>query len=184
LGKQHIDFFFHVEATIAVDFCRRCVNMQEKVTKPHGMLWHASSEQDVIAELQTSLSGLNDSEAAARLQRFGANTLLRKASDSSWLIFWRQINNPIGWLLIASGALAIGLQKITDALVVYGAVGVNAVIGFMQEYRAGKAIEALADMMPEFATALRGGQAIAVPAESLVPGDLVTLQSGDKYVSA
>ena len=154
--------------------------MQEKVTKPDDMLWHASSEQDVISELQTSLGGLNDSEAAERLQRYGANSLLRKASDSPWLIFWRQINNPIGWLLIVSGALAIGLQKITDALVVFGAVGVNAVIGFIQEYRAGKAIEALADMMPEFATALRGGQAIAVPAESLVPGDLVTLQSGDK----
>ncbi len=154
--------------------------MQEKVAKPDDMLWHASSEQDVISELQTNLSGLNDGEAAARLQRFGANTLLRKVSDSPWLIFWRQINNPIGWLLIASGTLAIGLQKITDALVVFGAVGVNAIIGFMQEYRAGKAIEALADMMPEFATALRGGQAIAVPAESLVPGDLVTLQSGDK----
>ena len=85
--------------------------MQENVTKPDGMLWHASSEQDVISELQTSLSGLNDSEAAERLQRFGANTLLRKGSDSPWLIFWRQINNPIGWLLIASGALAVGLAK-------------------------------------------------------------------------
>lgn len=154
--------------------------MQENVTKPDHVLWHAVSDQDVISELQTSLSGLSSSEAAERLQRYGANTLLRKGSDNPWLIFWRQINNPIGWLLIASGALAIGLQKITDALVVFSAVVVNALIGFVQEYRAGKAIEALADMMPEFATALRGGQAIAVPAETLVPGDLVTLQSGDK----
>ncbi len=154
--------------------------MQENVKKPDGILWHALSDQDVISELQTSLSGLNTGEAAERLQRHGANTLLRKGSDSPWLILWRQINNPIGWLLIASGALAIGLQKITDALVVFSAVGVNAIIGFMQEYRAGKAIEALADMMPEFATAMRDGQSIAVPAETLVPGDLVTLQSGDK----
>ena len=154
--------------------------MQDNFTKPDSMLWHASSDQDVMSELQTSLNGLSGSEAAERLQHYGANTLLRKGSDSPWLIFWRQINNPIGWLLIASGALAIGLQKITDALVVFSAVGVNAVIGFMQEYRAGQAIEALAAMIPEFATALRAGQSIAVPAESLVPGDLVTLQSGDK----
>jgi magnesium-transporting ATPase (P-type) len=154
--------------------------MQENVTKPDGILWHASSEHDVISELQTSPSGLSGSEAAERLQRYGANTLLRQGSDSPWLIFWRQINNPIGWLLIASGALAIGLQKYTDALVVFGAVGINAVIGFVQEYRAGKAIEALAAMIPEFATALRDGQSIAIPAENLVPGDLVTLQSGDK----
>ncbi|MCM2285580.1 MAG: HAD-IC family P-type ATPase [Desulfobacula sp.] len=154
--------------------------MQENVKRPEGTMWHALSDQDVISELQTSLSGLNAGEAAERLKRHGANTLLRKGSDSPWLILWRQINNPIGWLLIASGALAIGLQKITDALVVFSAVGVNAIIGFMQEYRAGKAIEALADMMPEFATALRDGQSFAVSAETLVPGDLVTLQSGDK----
>jgi Ca2+-transporting ATPase len=155
--------------------------MQENVKKPQGTMWHSLSDQEVISELQTSLSGLNAGEAADRLQRHGANTLLRKGSDSPWLILWRQINNPIGWLLIAAGALAIGLQKITDAVVVFSAVGVNAMIGFMQEYRAGKAIEALADMMPEFATALRDGQSIAVSAETLVPGDLVTLQSGDKF---
>ena len=154
--------------------------MQENVKRPEGNPWHALSDQEVISELQTSLSGLNAGEAAERLQRHGANTLFRKGSDSPWLILWRQINNPIGWLLIASGTLAIGLKKITDAVVVFSAVGVNAIIGFMQEYRAGKAIEALADMMPEFATALRDGQSIAVPAETLVPGDLVTLQSGDK----
>ncbi|WP_027360563.1 cation-transporting P-type ATPase [Desulforegula conservatrix] len=154
--------------------------MQENTAKPDGILWHALSDQDVMSELQTSLSGLTGNEAAERLQRYGANTLLRKGSDSPWLIFWRQINNPIGWLLIASGALAIGLQKYTDSVVVFGAVIVNAIIGFMQEYRAGQAIEALAAMIPEFATAIRDGQSIAVSAESLVPGDVVTLQSGDK----
>lgn len=93
---------------------------------------------------------------------------------------WGQINNPIGWLLIVSGALAIGLQIITDSLVVLGAVGINALIGFVQEYRAGQAIDALSAMMPEVATALRDGQSLAVPAENLVPGDLVTLHSGDR----
>ncbi|MBU4526768.1 MAG: cation-transporting P-type ATPase [Proteobacteria bacterium] len=154
--------------------------MQDNARKPDSTLWHSSSEQDVMSELETSLSGLTDREAVERLQKYGANALLRKGNDSPWLIFWRQINNPIGWLLISAGVMAVGLQKITDALVVFGAVGINAIIGFIQEYRAGKAIEALAAMMPEFATALRDGQSIAVPAENLVPGDLVTLQSGDK----
>ena len=154
--------------------------MQDNARKPDRMPWHSSSVQDVMSELETSLDGLNDREAAERLQKHGTNTLLRKGNDSLWLIFWRQINNPIGWLLISAGALAVGLQKITDSLVVFGAVIVNAMIGFIQEYRAGKAIEALASMVPEFATTLRNGEPIAVPAESLVPGDLVTLQSGDK----
>jgi len=87
-------------------------------------------------------------------------------------------NNPIGWLLLAAGALAVGLKKPTDAAVVFGAVGINAIIGFIQEYRAGKAIEALAAMIPEAATAIRNGQSIAVSAEGLVPGDVVTLQKG------
>ena len=72
------------------------------------------------------------------------------------------------------------LQKTTDAAVVFGAVVINAIIGFIQEYRAGKAIEALAAMIPEAATAMRNGQSIAVSADGLVPGDVVTLQSGDK----
>ena len=123
---------------------------------------------------------MNDGEITERLQRFGANTLARSGGTSPWLIFWRQINNPIGWLLLAAGALAVALKKPTDAAVVFGAVVINAIIGFIQEYRAGKAIEALAAMIPEAATALRNGQSIAVSADGLVPGDVVTLQSGDK----
>jgi len=72
-----------------------------------------------------------------------------------------------GWLLLAAGALAVALKKPTDAAVVFGAVGINAIIGFIQEYRAGKAIEALAAMIPEAATALRNGQSIAVSADGL-----------------
>ncbi len=142
--------------------------------------WHASSEQDVMARQGTRPGGLAETEAAQRLQRFGPNTLLRAGSDGPWLILWRQINNPIGWLLLAAGALAVGLGKPTDAAVVFGAVGINAIIGFIQEYRAGKAIEALAAMIPDAATVLRDGHSVSLPADGLVPGDLVTLQSGDK----
>ena len=129
---------------------------------------------------ETGPDGLSDAEAAERLQRFGPNSLLRAGSDGPWLIFWRQINNPIGWLLLAAGALAVALGKPTDAAVVFGAVGINSIIGFIQEYRAGKAIEALAAMIPDAATVLRDGRSVSLPVDELVPGDLVTLQSGDK----
>ncbi len=154
--------------------------MHKSLTQPNEITWHASSDQEVMTRLGTRPDGLNDGEVAERLQRFGANTLARTGGTSPWLIFWRQINNPIGWLLLAAGALAVGLKKPTDAAVVFGAVGINAVIGFIQEYRAGKAIEALAAMIPAVATAVRNGQSIAVSADGLVPGDVVTLQSGDK----
>jgi len=133
-----------------------------------------------MARLETGPEGLRAAEAAERLRRHGPNTLVRKGSDGPLLLFWRQINNPIGWLLVAAGALALALRKPTDAAVVFGAVLINAIIGFIQEYRAGKAIEALSAMIPEAATALRDGHSLAVPADLLVPGDLVTLQSGDK----
>ncbi len=154
--------------------------MHNNLTQQGEIIWHASSDQDVMTRLGTRTDGLNDGEIIEKRQRFGANTLARSGGTSPWLIFWRQINNPIGWLLIAAGALAVGLKKPTDAAVVFGAVVINAIIGFIQEYRAGKAIEALAAMIPEAATAIRNGQSIAVSADELVPGDVVTLQSGDK----
>jgi len=133
-----------------------------------------------MAELGSKSTGLADDDIAQRQKEYGKNALSRNSGAGPWLIFWRQVNNPIGWLLIAAGCLAIALQKPTDATVVFGAVGINAIIGFIQEYRAGKAIEALAAMIPEAATAIRGGIPVSIPAEELVPGDLVTLQSGDK----
>jgi magnesium-transporting ATPase (P-type) len=154
--------------------------MHKNLTQSAESTWHALSDQDVMTRLDTRPDGLHDGEVTERLQRFGANTLARSGGTSPWLIFWRQINNPIGWLLLAAGALAVALKKPTDAAVVFGAVVINAIIGFIQEYRAGKAIEALAAMIPEAATAIRNGQSIAVPADGLVPGDVVTLQSGDK----
>jgi len=149
-------------------------------TEPAGLPWHAVPEQEVLTRLETGPEGLTAAEAAERLRRFGPNTLVRQGSDGPLLLLWRQINNPIGWLLIAAGTLALALQKATDAAVVFGAVVINAIIGFIQEYRASKAIEALSAMIPQGATALRDGHSLAVPADLLVPGDLVTLQSGDK----
>jgi len=154
--------------------------MHKSLAQPAEITWHASSDQEVMTRLDTRPDGLNDGEVTERLQRFGANTLARIGGTGPWLIFWRQINNPIGWLLISAGALAVALKKPTDAAVVFGAVVINAIIGFIQEYRAGKAIEALAAMIPEASTARRNGQSISVSADGLVPGDVVTLQSGDK----
>jgi len=142
--------------------------------------WHALPDDVVLVQLGGSANGLTNAEAVQRLQMYGRNLLSASHGAGPVRILWRQLNNPIGWLLIASGTLAVSLGKPTDAAVVFGAVGINAIIGFIQEYRAGKAIEALSEMVPESAIALRDGHAMTVPADTLVPGDLVTLQSGDK----
>jgi len=142
--------------------------------------WHDLSIEEVLKKLATQSEGLSEVEVAERLQKFGANELAANNGESPWQIFWRQLNNPIGWLLIAAGFLAVLLGKHTDASVVFGAVIINAIIGFIQEYRASKAIEELATMVPESAAVVRSGLPISVHTRELVPGDIVTLQSGDK----
>ncbi|MDD2735808.1 MAG: HAD-IC family P-type ATPase [Desulfuromonadaceae bacterium] len=154
--------------------------MQKQITTPDKHFWHVLSCLDVMTEMETGSDGLNDTEAAKRLERYGANSLSRTACDGPWLIFWRQINTPIGWLLIAAGFMAVMLGKYTDSAVVFGAVVINAIIGFLQEYRAGKAIDALSVLVPRAAIVIRNGLSREIPAEDLVPGDVVTLQSGDQ----
>ena len=82
-------------------------------------------------------------------------------------------------MLLGSGTLAVGLGKMTDGLVVLSVVVINAIIGFIQEYKAGQAIEALSDMVPQNATVTRDGRMLTVPAAELVPGDLVQVAAGD-----
>jgi len=142
--------------------------------------WHAMDGDVVLAELGTSSNGLTEAEAIRRRREHGANLLVRAEGDGPWRMLWHQVNNPIGWLLVAAGIMSLLLRKNTDAAVVFGSVGINALLGFVQEYRAGRAIASLAAMVPELAVVLRDGQAVTVKAADLVPGDMVTLQSGEK----
>ncbi|MFW5741548.1 MAG: HAD-IC family P-type ATPase, partial [Myxococcota bacterium] len=142
--------------------------------------WHAMDEASVLAQLGVSEEGLSGDEAAKRLQEHGPNVIERVAGDGPLKILWRQINNPLIWVLIGSSALAVGLGKVTDGLVVGAVVVINSIIGFVQELRASRAIEALRDMVPQITTARRDGHQASVAVEDLVPGDIVTLASGDK----
>jgi len=142
--------------------------------------WHSLDGDAVMNELETDFSGLTGEEARRRRQIFGANVLPRNSGDSAWRMLWRQFNNPIGWLLLMAGVLSLVLGKYTDATVVFAAVGINSLLGFIQEYRAGQSIASLSAMVPESAVILRDGLQMTVPASELVPGDIVMLQSGDK----
>jgi Ca2+-transporting ATPase len=130
--------------------------------------------------MASTLQGLDEAEVIRRQEQHGSNQLAKAAGNNSLIIFWRQINNPISWVLIAAGLLAVLLSKGMDAAVVFGAVFINAIIGFIQEYSANREIAALARMVPENATVRRAGQQISIPATELVPGDIVMLASGDK----
>ncbi|ATB32709.1 cation-translocating P-type ATPase [Melittangium boletus] len=142
--------------------------------------WHALPPDKVLESLESREEGLTNEQARERLERYGPNVLRRQKSDGPLVLLWRQINSPFIWVLIASAVLAILLGKVTDGLVVAAVVVLNTIIGFIQEYRAGKAIEALNQMVPENTTVVREGRKLSVPAEQLVPGDVVQVASGDK----
>jgi Ca2+-transporting ATPase len=141
---------------------------------------HALPHLQVLQQLGSQPEGLSSEEAARRLAKHGPNRLPMARGESVWRIAWRQINNPISWVLVSAGALALALRQPTDATVVLAAVFINAAIGFMQEWRAGRAIAALSAMAADASTVLRDGRPQMLPAEALVVGDVVVLASGDK----
>ncbi len=144
------------------------------------MRWHALELEAAYAGVASGAEGLESREAEHRRRQHGPNVLERVGSDGPLRILWRQIDNPLIWVLLASSALAIALGKVADGLVVLAVVVLNSLIGFVQEYRASRAIEALRGMVPEYATVLRDGQRLSVPVADIVPGDVVQLASGDK----
>jgi Ca2+-transporting ATPase len=142
--------------------------------------WHATEIERALELLDSGRGGLTVAEAQRRLARDGPNTIPRAPGDGSLRLLWRQVHNPLIWMLIAAAAIAILLGKVLDGLVVLGVVVANGAIGFAQEFRAGRAIDALLELVPEFATVLRDGVRRRVPAAELVRGDVVLLRSGDK----
>jgi magnesium-transporting ATPase (P-type) len=142
--------------------------------------WHAMPAQSVLKQLQTSDAGLTDEDAARRLERHGPNALPSGGGNEALAILLRQIQDPLIYVLLASTALAILAGKLFDGLVIGSVVVLNAIIGFVQEYRASKAIKALSAMAPLDAIVIRNGRERTVPAFELVPGEVVLLKSGDK----
>lgn len=142
--------------------------------------WHAADAEFVIGKLGSSFSGLTESESKNRLNEYGPNQILRKSKDGWVKVMLRQINNPLIWVLIGSGTIATLIGKVTDGIVVLSVVVVNTIIGFIQEFKAGKAIEALSKMVPQNAAVYRNGRLITIPVSTIVPGDIVVLTSGDR----
>jgi Ca2+-transporting ATPase len=145
-----------------------------------GRPWFALSPERALVDLNSDASGLSAEDATARFQETGPNSLPRVGGTRPFAVLWAQINEPLIWVLIGAAALALALGKVNDGLIVAAVVVINAVIGFLQEFRASKAVEALSDMVPEYATVMRDGALQRVPVATLVPGDVVHLGAGDE----
>ncbi|MGH8783846.1 MAG: cation-translocating P-type ATPase [Cupriavidus necator] len=147
---------------------------------PREVDWHASSVEQAFELLASSPEGLTGADAHERLRVHGPNRLRPRGRESWLLILLRQLNNPLVYVLLAAATLAVLMGKVTDGFVVLAVVVLNTLIGFVQEFRASKAIDALTRMVPEHATVLREGQQTEIPTHDIVPGDIVMLEPGDK----
>jgi Ca2+-transporting ATPase len=126
------------------------------------------------------LDGLREEEAKSRLRRFGYNELGRERKSSPSLVFLRQFKNILVIILIVAAALSFALGETVDAMVILAIVFAVSLLGFFQEYRAERALEALKRMAALTATVLRGGAETEIPAREIVPGDVVVLSVGDR----
>ena len=143
--------------------------------------WHHLPRDEIAMLLESDAArGLDIFEVAHRQGHFGPNRLTLKKGISPLLLFLLQFNQPLVYILLGAVAITFALQEWVDSGVIFAVVLVNAIIGFIQESKALKAIEALAHAIEGVATVVRAGKKEKIPATELVPGDLVQLQSGDK----
>ncbi|HTX43481.1 MAG TPA: cation-transporting P-type ATPase, partial [Methanocella sp.] len=129
--------------------------------------------------MSTGPSGLSPDEAAERLRKYGPNVLKARKKTSPLILFFSQLNNFLIYLLIAAAVLSFMIGEALDAMVIAAIILLNAILGFVQEYKAGQSIEALRKLIVPEALVLRGGMRYRVPASTLVPGDAIEVDAGE-----
>ncbi|MGI9428950.1 MAG: cation-translocating P-type ATPase, partial [Bythopirellula sp.] len=142
--------------------------------------WHALTEDEVYQRLHASRQGLSSVEATRRLEQYGPNALESGHRISPWTILLAQLKNVLIVILIVATIFSAFVGHEIEAIAIAVIVLFAVFLGFIQEYRAERAIEALGRMAAPIAHVIRDGAKMNVPARKLVPGDLVVLRSGDR----
>jgi len=136
--------------------------------------------QEVLADLNSSTNGLSQTEAKERLAQFGPNELVKKKKISPWAIFLEQFKSVLIIILLIAVVLSAVLGEVTDAILIGVIVFFACGLGFVQEYRAERAMEVLKKMAAPTASVLRDGKETEIASSELVPGDIIILRTGDK----
>lgn len=143
--------------------------------------WHARDVKVVIERLQTDRhSGLSITEAARRFEQYGPNTLQTVARIPWYVVFGRQFLNGLILILVVAAGIALAIGEVTDAITILAIVILNGILGFVQEWKAERAMEALQRMLSPHCTVVRDGLEQDIDAAALVPGDVVQLKIGDR----
>lgn len=142
--------------------------------------WHAMKADDVLSALDTNLNGLSKEEAQRRLNTYGKNELGTEEAISPFHIIIQQVKSPLIYVLLAAASISFTVNHLIDAFVILSIVIINTIIGFIQEFRAEKAMEALRQLAAPTALVLRDGERMEIPASKIVPGDIIILAAGDR----
>ncbi|MBL0072288.1 MAG: calcium-translocating P-type ATPase, PMCA-type [Bacteroidetes bacterium] len=142
-------------------------------------MWHTLNSAEVFALTGSSVEGLCSAEAFVRISKYGPNEILEKEKKPVWKIILNQFNNFMILVLIAAAVISGVIGDLTDSLIILVIVILNALVGFVQEYRAEKVIEALKEMTALNAIVKRNGYYVLLPSSNLVPGDIVLLETGN-----
>jgi magnesium-transporting ATPase (P-type) len=152
----------------------------QDLTLKNDRLWHSEPVEEALERCHSSTQGLSADEAARRLEATGPNRLPAGKPRSLFARVFAQFNNLLIYVLVASALVTIVLGHALDAVVIFAVVVINAAIGFIQEGRAEKSLEAIRAMLTRESSVLRDGRRLTVPAESLVVGDVVLTEAGDR----
>lgn len=151
---------------------------------PDSISWHSLPLEEAAGRLNTEPDqGLSPGEAQRRLREHGPNQLERRGGPNPWLMFGRQFTEPLVLLLVAAAVVSAFTGELTDTVVIAVIVVLNAILGFSQEYRAQRALEALRSLAEPTARVIREGHLQEIPAVEVVPGDLIILEAGMRVVA-
>jgi magnesium-transporting ATPase (P-type) len=151
------------------------------ITGEKKMHWHAMDSAEVLKELSTDPEkGLNQKEYSQRLEKHGKNKLPERKSRSWWMSLLSHFHNVLIYILLAAAIITALMDHWIDTWVILAVVVINAVIGYIQEGKAERALEGIRKMLSLEAIVIRDGKKTSVDAEDLVPGDITLLKSGDK----
>ncbi|SBO41981.1 HAD-IC family P-type ATPase [Cyanobium sp. NIES-981] len=142
--------------------------------------WHALPIAAIPTALATGREGLTTSESQRRLERQGPNALPRAQPPSGWAILRRQFRSPLIAILAVAAVVSLAIGDLKDGLFIAAVLLINGVVGGLQEWQAERQSQALQQLLRMRATVIRGGVALDIDAEELVPGDLVSLESGQR----
>ena len=140
--------------------------------------WHTLKGNKALEQTKSQKAGLSEQEAKRRLVQYGRNELPRKPSPGIFLIFLRQFQSPLIYILAIAAVVSLLIGEKVDAIFITAVLFINAIVGFIQEWRAEKSNEALEKLLKIKASVLREGIPQEIDAEELVPGDIVWLESG------